>query len=145
MKIIILSALFLSSVSFASDVPAYLKDGVITVTLTNGQTMTFSENEFKVVPRVNAVETKSHKTIVALHEKVKELSENQRKLNRVRAIGGIAPSGLNTATVANRAIVTNKLEPVYGIGYDRMLSKKWSIGGQALTNETFLINLGLDF
>lgn len=48
-KLILLFTLF-SSVAIA-DQPAYLKDAVITVTLTNGKVYTYSANEYMVVKR----------------------------------------------------------------------------------------------
>ncbi len=139
MKILILSLLFVVP-AFAEEVPEYLKDGVISVTLKDGKVYHFSSNEYKVVKRGNEAE----ETLESVKLSQERVIEVQKK-NRVRVLGGVAPSGLDTSSSGNTVSVKNKTEGVAGAGYDRMLTDKISVGGAALTNGTYTLGVGYDF
>jgi hypothetical protein len=134
-KLMIILALLFSVNTIADDVPDYMKDGVITVTLKDGKQYTFSTNTHKVVVRGSKA---VRPTLVKAAE--------ERPKNRVRLLGGYGPSGeLNTTQNSSSVTVKTDSSAVGGVGYDRLLTDKLSIGGQIQTNETVLINLGFDF
>ena len=139
------TTLFMFSITlFAEQAPDYMKDGTITVTLKNGQSYSFSTNEYKVVRRGAVNLMAIHADV--LHERVVELSKHQQKLNRIRVLGGQGPSStLDINSQPTVVTVKTRYENVFGLGYDRMLSEKWSVGGQALSNGTLLLNVGLDY
>ena len=143
-KLMILMLLSIPAMA-AEEIPAYMKDGTITVTLKSGKTYTYSLNEYKVVKRGSGLPA-GHEAIVELHKKVVELSENQQKKNRVRLMGGYGPSGkLESSVGASSATVKTETGVIGGVGYDRMLNKDISVGGQVQTNKTILLNVGKDF
>jgi hypothetical protein len=149
MKTLILSLMLIASTAMAADeieVPKYMRDSVITVTLKNGKTYTFSGNEYMVVKRhAKKKLPEGHAEIVELHKKVVELSKTQQKKNRARLMGGYGPSGFEHSVSGNTVNVKTTNDVLGGVGYDRMLDDKFSVGGAALTNGTYLLNLGVDF
>lgn len=116
-------------------IPDYLKDGVITVTLKSGKEYKFSTNTHKVVVR-------GHK-----HEAPAQALAKEAPLrNRIRVLGGSAPSGeLTTSKTSSSATIKTDNDAVVGVGYDRLITDKLSVGGQIQSNDTVLINVGLDF
>lgn len=139
MKYLLIIVVGITWVSWSmADMPAYLKDGTITVTLKNGKTYTFSTNEYMVVKRG------AKKPAPALEQLATAMKPEPRR-NRVRVLGGVGPNGLETTRSASQATVTTTSGAVGGIGYDRLITDEVSVGGAALNNETYLLNIGLDF
>ncbi len=134
-SLIVLGLSMIGLAAFANDVPPALKGAVITVTLKNGQSYSFKAEDHKVVPRIDAKPA----------AKLEVAKEAAPKRNRVRLIGGSGPTDLETSVGPSSVTVKSTSGAVGGVGYDRLLNNSLSIGGQALTNETYLINLGLDF
>lgn len=137
MKIIAL--LLCSIIAFAEEIPSYMKDGTIIMTLKDGKKYTFSTNEYKVVRRGS-----NKKKQDAAPSKKEESPVAQNK-NRVRVMGGFGPAKLETTKNSDSATVRLKNDKVGGIGYDRLITDRVSIGGQAQSNGTYLFNIGLDF
>lgn len=129
-----------------TDVPEFLKDATITVTLKDGRTSTVSANEFKVVKRIQQFIVKREKL-----EYVTKCSSNDR--NRVSVMAGQGTqSGLsrNNDNAPDQVTVENKVGAVYGAQYQyktdlTIFSKPLSIGVQGQTNKTGSLLLGVDF
>ncbi len=135
--IVVMMGLLFAYNTQAEEVPAYLKDGAITVTLKDGSFHVFSTNEYKVVKRTEEAKDVIHhggKTYV------------QERNNRVRVLGGFGPTGgvdVVTGTTSTKITTTNGL--VGGAGYERKVNEAVSVGAEALTNKTFMMSIGLDF
>ena len=133
-----------SFTALAEEIPAYMRDGEIVVTLKNGKVYKYSTNEWKVVRRGTSPKAKPIED-APKKEMAKEDAPNALK-NRFRLLGGYGLTGrLQTVKDANSVEVSNKFGAVGGIGYDRLLTKKISAGATLLNNETYLLNIGLDY
>ena len=140
MKYLFLILLCTSSL-YAEEVPAYLKDGKIVVTLTNGKSYEFSSNEYMVVRRGSKVDAELEPA--ALQQK--HFEQELHHKNRLRLLIGAGPSGLQTSQSGSTVNVKSKYELVTGLGYDRSLTNELSIGGSVYTNGTFSLGFGTDF
>lgn len=66
--------------------------------------------------------------------------------NRISLLGGFGPLGLTKKILGeNHFKVNGDYEAVAGLGYSRSLNNRWSIGVQAFTNNSYFLNIGLDF
>jgi len=143
-----------SAFADATEVPAYLKDAVITVTLTNGKVYTFSANTHAVVVRASSNKKKPTETAV-VEKKVEtekpskqtceEAGFRKQKMNRVRVMGGRGPDGVQADVGTTTTVVTQSQGPVGGISYDRSIDDTISVGGQIMTNGTGTVGVGVDF
>ena len=144
MKYILIALLLAATSVMAEEPPAFLKDASIVVTLKNGKQYLFSANQWKVVPRLDK------ETLVCTRDELKctrdtlDITETAMG-NRVRFVGGFGPQGVDISKSATEITVSNKTEPVFGLGYDRKVSKRFSLGGQFISNGTYTLGLGLDF
>ena len=130
-----LGLLFIESTTvMAEEPPKFLKDATIVVLLKDGTKAEFSANQWKVVPRLDK-QTKVDKMIV---------KETEQK-NRLRVMGGVGPDGFSTSKSDKEITVKDKNEPVFGLGYERKISKRFSLGGQVISNGTYTLDLGVDF
>jgi len=144
MKKLIVLALC-SMVALAEEIPDYMRDGVITVTLKSGKVYTYSTNEWKVVRRGTSPKAKPVEEANP-SDNVSRAPAVETHKNRIRVMGGYGPTNrLEVSRDASGAVVKTKLGAVGGIGYDRLVTDKIFLGGQALTNETLLLNIGLDY
>jgi hypothetical protein len=149
-KLMLMIMLLMSTMIFANEqAPAYLKDGVITVTLKNGKTYTFSANEYMVVKRG----AKSSKNELAALP-VKEVENNRKPAvdpveKRLKHIvsGEVLRSnrGLDTSTSANQVDVKNRKQIGVGIQYQYNVYKDLFLGGRVDTNGGAGVNLGVGF
>lgn len=146
MKHFLIITMFLfSQVSMAADMPKYLKDGVITVTLKDGKTYTFSANEYKVVKRVDESEQQKpapRHTEVAT-QNVESKSESLPY--RLTLHGGLGMDGHAVHVSPNQVDVTERKAFVYGASLSGKISQKSSLGLTVLNNDTYLLGLGYDF
>lgn len=152
-KLIILMLVCMSAQ--AEEVPSYLKDGIIQVTLKNGKQYSFSTNEYKVVKRNSESQCMERlEEISALWHKFYAEHQFQPSVqivtapkftNRVRLLGGVGPTGVGATLSGNSVNINATLGAIGGVGYDRLLNSRFSVGGQALTNQTYLLNIGFDF
>lgn len=144
-KLMTLILAFSSYTAFAQEAkdipPAYLKDAVITVTLTNGKVYTYSANEYKVVRRG----TGHGPQVKAAIAKMEHFLRQEERKNRVTLHGGVGFSGNSVTLTPTTATIADKRAPVFGISYSRELGERYSITGTALTNSTFLLGVGLDY
>lgn len=72
------------------------------------------------------------------------------KVNRFRVIAGMGTktdlkNKYEVTEAGNEYITEQRKGFVYGVGYDRVIHKDISAGISVLSNETGLINIGLDF
>lgn len=131
------------------EVPKMFVDSKIVVTLKDGKQFEFDGNEWMVVRR------KAKKSLAILapsnskKQEEKKVAENKEssssKKNRVRLMGGIGPSGFDKDRKGNTIRVETTEDALGGVGYDRLIDDKISVGGQVLSNGTYTIGLGLDF
>jgi hypothetical protein len=153
MKHVLLVFMFMFSLSAfadATEVPAYMKDAVITVKLKSGAEYKFSGNTHAVVLRSSSNKLKPAiivEKLVEVDKLVEVCSEPEKELNknRIKGVIGAGPTGLKTNTEGTTTKVTSKFGPLLGIGYDRLLNEDISVNGQIMTNGTATLGLGLDF
>ena len=119
-------------------IPDYMKDGVITVTLKDGNVYTYSTNSHKVVTRSSSkkVEPKLEQTVV-----VKEAS----KKNRVTLHSGQGFKGFNAQTNGSVVKLQEQRVMVFGLSYSRMLDNQLSGSVSAFSNGTVTFGLGVDY
>lgn len=136
---------FLGNVAFADEMPGYLKDGEIVVTLKNGKQYKYSSNEYMVVKRgakkkvdltqpaqkapenlISVKEKESHKTIVSV-----EVTNSQK---------GVSVSD-------NASETTVKTKNVLGVGLQlhHNIYESWYLGGRADTNGGASLSFGRGF
>lgn len=143
-KLITLAFLFTIN-SFAAEVPDYLKDGTITVTLKDGKAYTFSANEYMVVKR----ESKPFKIpVISLADPKPEIkpAKVEKRLKHIVS-GEILRSngGLNTKTSANQVEVENRKQLGVGLQYQYNLVDDVFVGGRVDSNGGTGLSLGLGF
>jgi len=65
--------------------------------------------------------------------------------NRIALYGGGGPQTLDQTDHGSYIDVDWEFQPVFGLGYSRLITERWSIGVAGFTNATFTLNVGLDF
>lgn len=116
--------------------PESLKDATILVKQKDGTVKEMSANEFKVVPRKQQFITKSRL----------DCSKKEAKKNRLSLVGGFGPSGVIGKSVsATSARLEAEAGPHGGLQYQRLLTERFSVGIQGLSNRSGSLLLGLDF
>lgn len=144
---IVAAILFMAPIIAKAEKPEppfpYMKDGVIRVTLTDGQTYTFSLNDWKVVPRVQ--EAPAPTPAPAPQVVVREVTREERK-NTLTLRGGYGRTGnLDVQTPAPGTVQVNPSSGfIFGLGYSRRLTEKYSLGG-SLMNNGGTVDLGYHF
>ncbi len=127
--------------------PAYLKGGVITVTLTDGNAYTFSSDEYMVVKRhavaapvvaAESEETEAVETIAAV-ESVEEYP------NHITLHGGVGRDYSIKALSPNHVQIKDNREFVFGATVSHKIGGHKSVSGTMLSNETYLLGIGTDF
>lgn len=149
-------SMLLSAAAFAdaTEVPPYLKDAVITVTLKNGKVYTYSANTHAVVLRASSNKKKPAEVVIVEKTTVVEKASKQmceesgfreQKKNRIRLMGGRGPDGVQADTGATSTRIKMSQGLVGGVGYDRSLNEEVNAGVQIMSNGTATLGLGLDF
>lgn len=138
MKKILLSLAVFATQSFANEMPEYMKNGIITVTLADGKQYTFSSNAFKVVPRVQESKEEGQ------DKGSKKLAVASKK-NRITVHGGGGFVGLKSKTTGSNTEVSQRGGAIGGVSLSHSVTEDYSISGTALSNKTFLLGVGLDF
>lgn len=124
----------------STDVPKHLEGATITVTTKDGRVSTVPAEKFKVVPR------KQQFIVTKTKQSSETLCKADKERNRISLLAGKGPKeGLNTTRTANEVTVENKIGAIGGAQYQRLLTDKISVGAQIQTNESVLVNVGLDF
>jgi hypothetical protein len=148
--ILIMTLILLSLNAFGQEVPAYLKDGTITVTLKDGKSYKFSSNEYAVVlrkpkapvmiPVIGVVEQKEETPIS------KEVPQSPNYKNRIGFLVGYGLNGKQKVSSGPNAVdIEQKKGVVGGLILQHDLNKEYHILGEALTNETFMLGVGKGF
>ena len=69
--------------------------------------------------------------------------------NRLALYGGFGPSGLDRSdtsySTVTSVVVDQDYTGVFGIGYSRNITNRFSLGGIAFTNNSYVLSFGLDF
>ncbi len=147
MKLII-AMLLMTLSAMASEVPAYLKDGTITVTLKNGKQYTFSANEYMVVKR-GAKSPKlemAQKEVEVLQGKLQHEMAKPKRLKHIVS-GEVVHSNarLQNDREANSVNVRTKKDIGVGLQYQYNIYQDMYMGGRLDSNGGSAINLGLGF
>lgn len=137
-KIILVLILFLAIPSFANDIPSYLKDGTITVTLKDGKTYTFSTNEYKVVSRKQVKTQLVNPVLTKVEHK-----ETKKNLVSIEAVS--SQNGLDVEHSASTTNVETKRKVGAGLMYQRNFYKNYWFGGRVDSNGGGALNLGVGF
>ena len=131
-----------------TDVPNYLKGAVIIVRQADGKESSVSAERFKVVPRkqqyivqkTKQIEKEHCQTNVVRYEKV------EKQKNRISLMAGRGPQeGLDRTNNGTTVDVSSRVGAIGGAQYQRLLTDKVSAGVQAQTNQSLLVNIGLDY
>jgi hypothetical protein len=152
MKYLIL-LLLLSSQALAAEI------GTITVILSNGKTRTYTMDKYAVVKRGprkrpavvakkdEAAPVKPIETVVIAPAKCETGPTPVVALrkNRVRVMGGIGPNGVEVEGGPKEYLVSSNIKALAGVGYNRLLTDRWSVDASAFTNQTFTLGVGFDF
>lgn len=150
----ILALTFIGSVQAEEiEVPKLFIDSKIVVTLKNGKSYEFDGNKYMVVRR--KAKQKAIALIPQIEKELQKENKEQKKetvqksepnKNRVRVMVGVGPSdGFSTKRRGDKVTVSSSEEDIIGVGYDRLLQDDISVNGQALSNGTVTLGLGLDF
>ena len=94
-------------------------------------------------PKVIYKTKKVYKDKIVVKERL--VTKYRTRKNRLRVLGGVGPTGVGAEVLGNKAFTFEETGAVFGLGYDRLLTDQFFLGIQGLTNETFLLNLGIDF
>ena len=121
-----------------TDVPNHLKGATIIVRTADGRESSVPAEKFKVVPRVQQfiiTKTKQLDKTVCTPEK-----------NRISLLAGKGPQeGLNRTKTATSVTIETDVGAIGGLQYQRLVTDKISLGIQGQTNESVLVNIGLEF
>ena len=131
----LLVLIYLLTLPALAQIPEYLKDGEVTVTLKDGSVHKLSSNDFKLVPR-----TKPKPKSIA---KTTAQSVQQTKSNRLIVHAGVGKDGLKVNSSNNYAQIEEKRKSIAGLTYCRGIEV--GLCASAFTNETFTLGIGLGF
>jgi len=139
---------------------ASVEKGTITVKLDNGTVREYPADKYLVVKRrtkkvvvvakaattsKSTSTTSDNLTVTSAHaEAVPAPAEGNRR-NRVRLMAGLGPNGVKVEGGPTQYLVSPAQKLVGGVGYSRLLTDRWSVDAQALTNKTYTLGLGFDF
>lgn len=139
MKYLIILLTMFAVVAQAEEMPKYLKDGVITVTLKNGKTYTYSANEYKVVRRgAKAVPVQVSDSKPAPMPEAK--AEHK---NRISVVVGYGLNGrLKDSNTASTVDVEQRKGVVGGVVLQHDLNKDYHIMGGTMTNTPIFLGVG---
>ena len=123
-----------------TDVPKHLEGATIIVRLKDGTESAVPAEKFKVVPRKQQFITTK---VVSSHHTV---CSSEKEKNRVSLLAGDGPQNdLNVKKTPTKVTVESSLGAVGGVQYQRLITDDISIGGQLQTNDSVLVNIGIDF
>jgi len=130
----------------AEEIPKYLKDGIITVTLKDGTKHVFSTNEYKVVKRGSdkivveeseVTEREKHLPLIII------MNDTQPKRHIFSLMSGASRTSLNPSLSGTSASVTNKYELDAGGMYQYQLVDRFYLNILGTVNGTGMIGFGL--
>lgn len=124
-------ALTLTTSVLAFEVP---KDAVIKVYDKSGKEIgSMNRKDYKVVK----VDSSKPKATLVIRK--------PNKKNRLRYKVGSGYDGVSTSSSGSSVTVKQRLKPVVGVGYDRMISDDLHVGIDVHSNSTTTLSLGMDF
>jgi len=143
-KLILILTLLFTTTVFPEEMPKYMKDGIITVTLKDGKVYTFSTNEYMVVKRgakkeaspVTIIEQKEEKTVIAVQP---------RKKHILSAMAGFSRHDLDSKVSGTGVYTENDHDFDFGIQYQYEVSQDIYLNVLGTVNETGLIGVGFGF
>jgi hypothetical protein len=149
-KISFLIAILAStSVLAVGPAPEYLKGGVITVTLKNGKTYTYSADEYAVVKRGQESKPLPLASKDSSEESVPAPQQAETKVEghkNIISVGAVrSQRGLNVTENANSVEVSSKKQIGAQLQYQRRVTDKVYLGGQLDTNQGVGVNIGVGF
>ena len=65
--------------------------------------------------------------------------------NRINLFAGLGPTVLKTEITNKSVVVTQKMDVVYGVGYERLVFKRVVLSTQMFNNKTGVVGLGFEF
>ena len=134
--------------------PKELQGGVITVTLKNGKTYTFSSDEYAVVKRgADNVKGMSESEVATVAnqayntgKQVGKLEEKAAQPKNILSIGAVrSKNGFDTETTASTVDVKSRKDIGGSLQYQRRFDDNKYVGGRADTNGGAEINVGFGF
>jgi len=142
----IVTMLFSASALAVGPAPEFLKGGVITVTLKNGKTYTYSADEYAVVKRgAKKAEKQDEETQKETKEVVAQTAPTKDDKNII-SIGLVrSQRGFNTAMNGSTVDVETKKELGASIQYQRQIKDGLYLGGRLDSNSGAEISLGKGF
>lgn len=144
MKKLTFIILLLSLNCFAAEAPSYLKDATVTVTLKGGKTYTYSANEYAVVVRTS-MDKSEPMTQTPEAKTVEASSTTAAGPNTFRAFVGVGPSGFSTTTTPGSVSIEQDYGALFGVGYSRQFTPRWSLEVVGLSNKTGIMGAGYSF
>jgi len=121
-----------------TDVPKFLEGATITIRLADGKETTVPAEKFKVVPRAQQF------IVAKTYQLNREVCSPEK--NRISLLGGKGPQNdLDVSKTATKVRVESEFGAVGGVQYQRLITDEISLGIQGQTNESVLLNIGLDF
>lgn len=132
----------------AQEVPSYLKDGTITVTLKNGKTYSFPANEYAVIKRGNKTPLLSKVDVLVekLESHVVVVREDKRHKHIISGEVVHSNSGeLNSKSTPSTVDVEVRQKLGVGIQYQYNLVNDIFVGGRLDTNGSKAVNIGVGF
>lgn len=136
-----------------TEVPANLKGATIIIKTADGKETAVPAETFKVVPRKQqfvVVKTKEVETIKCTPTVTTVTVEVEKEVvplkNRLSLLVGVGlQGGFDVSRNGDTVEIVSRIGPVGGVQYQRLVTKRWSVGGQVLSNESVLLNAGFDF
>lgn len=139
----IFTMLFSVSALAVGPAPEFLKGGVITVTLKNGKTYTYSADEYAVVKRG---EDSPKKEVESTKKEVVSAPEVRKSHDNIVSVGLVrGQKGFDMEQTASTVDVTTKKEVGVQLQLQRRVSDKVYVGGQADTNGSIGASVGVGF
>lgn len=124
-----------------TDVPKHLEGATITVRLKDGKESIVPAEKFKVVPRAQQfIVTKTNQQSLGF------CTVKDPHKNRISLLGGRGPkAGVDRTNNPTNVEVESREGTIGGAQYQRLLTEKLSVGAQVQSNDSVLVNVGLDF
>ena len=122
-----------------TEVPKHLKGATIIIRTADGKESSVPAEQFKVVPR-------KQQFMVTRVKQVSKMMCSAELKNRISLMAGKGPQeGLDKSSDATSVTIESKVGAIGGVQYQRLLTDRISVGAQLQSNESALINIGLEF
>lgn len=143
---LLITVIMFSVQGFAADMPEYMKDGTITVTLKDGKTYKFSTNEYKVVKRESAKEETATVKETKVAKGPVSKQEKQADKYRLTLLAGYGYTGkLKETSSPSTVNVEQEQGLIGGLAGQVDVSKDVHLMGIIQTNQSFLLGIGKGF